>query len=1082
MLDSRVVEQLAGDRWDKKEFSKAAKNQNGVITQQQLAQLWSRHDAKAYGGYAEVTLLMCKDVPYPTSMFSSPIVEAGVWYKGACVGTFQPGPKEVKPSGGRLKIISKTSRPTVSLWLSGEDDGLVEVRVGTRGSPSSSIQVRLFDYANFNVEAWFDMLQNQQPGGKIQIGVWFAPKHPIEDPPTSPGLLARTATVSGNSVVQLSVHSAEGLVAAATAGVFSSKKTHSNPFVVVRGLVGDNPETDVVKKSCDPVWDFDCVGYVPQSVHEILLDVKHKGTLTTPTKSIGRVALSVNALLNSCVSGDFPLETTDECPDASGTLKITIFIGARPRAIPKNQMKDYGKPGVLTTYVDQIVKPTATIPMMGNQTMTGQTMAHQPMVIGGQPGQQSAMVVTGQQSMAMGQQPPMVYAGHQQPMIYAGQQQQFPMASYAGQQQQVVYPGQQIVYAGQQPVLYANQQPTVYPGQQQMVYASQPQTGYSQQQRKQPGYSGYAVGGAGVMGGIAGYMAGITSSSNRRGNFYGDDGFYYYDDNHGRRRRRRHRGNYAMHKHYHGDRGDKEDDDGSDEEVPDDFEEPLPDESSPPVDDGGEQDPNDEAAEAVAGDEQPDEEAGVEDEPEEEPDEGDGEDAGDEGGEVDAYAACPQDLHDGGPRGGAAGGNVPCGPRGTVPAPSKLALDRARALRATKIAEFQLDLDFPMPEATCVHLHCLGGGGASDISIATQCSMDRLDKLEAMTIAWAPASVVCAVHLPHATSREFTELRELHARHAATLHLILRTEHATPSSWASALYPINALRNAAIDAVKSSLAFILDVDFIPSRGAHDRLCRAMAALEADKSALVVPAFELDAKCPMPLGRKLDVRDAVRDGTAEGFHMSGYSKGHAPTHFERWLTDSDSKPYRVLYQEGFEPYVVVDRTRSRFPRFDERFRGYGLNKVAHAYAMAARSFDYYVANDVWLVAHGHAKTQDWHRIYDPNHSEYDKTQRLRIQALYNSFKQEIRDKTRSDESSHPTTPPCRNQNKATKYGHYAQLLTSDRDHSRALMSPLMLVRVLLLFALATKLCLFFTTSNNDAAFSSLRTAQTAFLAP
>jgi hypothetical protein len=42
---------------------------------------------------------------------------------------------------------------------------------------------------------------------------------------------------------------------------------------------------------------------------------------------------------------------------------------------------------------------------------------------------------------------------------------------------------------------------------------------------------------------------------------------------------------------------------------------------------------------------------------------------------------------------------------------------------------------------------------------------------------------------------------------------------------------------------------------------------------------------------------------------------------------------------VDYQECFEPYVIG--SRALLPRYDERFKGYGMNKIQHLYACANR---------------------------------------------------------------------------------------------------------------------------------------------
>lgn len=54
------------------------------------------------------------------------------------------------------------------------------------------------------------------------------------------------------------------------------------------------------------------------------------------------------------------------------------------------------------------------------------------------------------------------------------------------------------------------------------------------------------------------------------------------------------------------------------------------------------------------------------------------------------------------------------------------------------------------------------------------------------------------------------------------------------------------------------------------------------------------------------------------------------RGHAATDFGRWA--AATAPYPVAYEEYFEPYVLVDRRA--MPRYDERFVGYGFNKIQH----------------------------------------------------------------------------------------------------------------------------------------------------
>lgn len=74
-------------------------------------------------------------------------------------------------------------------------------------------------------------------------------------------------------------------------------------------------------------------------------------------------------------------------------------------------------------------------------------------------------------------------------------------------------------------------------------------------------------------------------------------------------------------------------------------------------------------------------------------------------------------------------------------------------------------------------------------------------------------------------------------------------------------------------------------------------------------------------------------------------------------------------YTVDYVEGFEPYVVAEK--SSVPAYDERFRGYGMNKISHLYEMAKKGFEFVVVPNVFVVAAQHAPSKSWERTFGQN---------------------------------------------------------------------------------------------------------------
>ena len=153
--------------------------------------------------------------------------------------------------------------------------------------------------------------------------------------------------------------------------------------------------------------------------------------------------------------------------------------------------------------------------------------------------------------------------------------------------------------------------------------------------------------------------------------------------------------------------------------------------------------------------------------------------------------------------------------------------------------------------------------------------------------------------------------------------------------------------------------------------------------------LVVPAFELKAGQEVP-GTRREVEEMVAAGCAEGFHVSKFPAGHSPTRFQDWF--SASEPYQVEYREMFEPYVIAHK--ASLPRYDERFRGYGMNKIAHLYEVAARGARFVVLPHVFLCAHEHERSDAYRRVFG---QDRDPTHAVRISMLWGAFKCQVRDK-------------------------------------------------------------------------------------
>lgn len=133
------------------------------------------------------------------------------------------------------------------------------------------------------------------------------------------------------------------------------------------------------------------------------------------------------------------------------------------------------------------------------------------------------------------------------------------------------------------------------------------------------------------------------------------------------------------------------------------------------------------------------------------------------------------------------------------------------------------------------------------------------------------------------------------------------------------LYPINSLRNLALEQAPTKLVFLVDVDFIPSDNMHEALTTPPAYSKLVKGAshnmqvFVVPAFEMEESSaqsnPQSVlpATKSEAVQLYSEKKMIGFHTKHFAPGHKATNYEKWMQSNTIYP--VQYEEGFEPYII-----------------------------------------------------------------------------------------------------------------------------------------------------------------------------
>ena len=171
-------------------------------------------------------------------------------------------------------------------------------------------------------------------------------------------------------------------------------------------------------------------------------------------------------------------------------------------------------------------------------------------------------------------------------------------------------------------------------------------------------------------------------------------------------------------------------------------------------------------------------------------------------------------------------------------------------------------------------------------------------------------------------------------------------------------YPINYLRNVALDNVQTPYVFLSDIDFLPMYGLYEYLKEAIKILGANERVFVIPAFETllyRFKFPQNKDELLKMLDHRSIFT---FRYHVWKVGHAPTNYAHWR--NASIPYKVSWSPDYEPYVVV---KSDAQRYDQRFVGFGWNKVSYIMELDARGYEFVVLPDPFIIHLPHAPSKD-----------------------------------------------------------------------------------------------------------------------
>lgn len=303
----------------------------------------------------------------------------------------------------------------------------------------------------------------------------------------------------------------------------------------------------------------------------------------------------------------------------------------------------------------------------------------------------------------------------------------------------------------------------------------------------------------------------------------------------------------------------------------------------------------------------------------------------------------------------------------------------------------------------------------SDVTLVTHLSIDMLPKLQYQCERWS-SRVAAAIYvkLPYdeePVGNPFTkevndtlsnaekEIEAFFSRmqeFECTLDVLLAYEVYNSADVYFQLYPINALRNRALQLADAEHVLVTDVDVVPNIDlSHDlhimSLYETLSRVTGNRQVIVLPVITVTGSDTDPVttsrwvNRSLEGVERVQimnqKGKIKQFETIRSPTGQIDTDLELWF--NSTRPYRLqeIHPE-YEPYYLAKK--DILPWYDERFRGMKMNKALHTWHLHKSGFMFVVTPRAYVVHVPHDKGLTWLETRRRGH--YKKMVRMYAQAM------------------------------------------------------------------------------------------------
>ena len=262
--------------------------------------------------------------------------------------------------------------------------------------------------------------------------------------------------------------------------------------------------------------------------------------------------------------------------------------------------------------------------------------------------------------------------------------------------------------------------------------------------------------------------------------------------------------------------------------------------------------------------------------------------------------------------------------------------------------------------------------GDIQFTLVTQLSHDRLWMLNHHCQRWGsklkhPISVAIFTKLSVNEIRNQIEASMDHCDINFMAIQIISSENIARSN-----YPVNALRNLAISGVKTSHIFYADIDFFEAPSIYDILHSASSReqfAKDNKFAAVIPALAYKRACDdeydcleqnlklMPKTSKEVFEKLLK---VDVFPFDPFNRGgHGSTSLWAWCDQENGTFFNIpcFKSNRYEPYLAF-RYCDFFPPFQEKFTGYGKNKMTQVMHMRHVGYNFAQLGGAFLIHYPH----------------------------------------------------------------------------------------------------------------------------